>query len=284
LEVYLPIRTPNGTEVLFETYFRYETVERSGTRIWRAFAPITIGSLVVLELVQIPLAWSLARRLRSRQLEREDLLMRAITASDRERRRIARDLHDGVVQDLAGVSYSLAAVARQDRPATTAELASAGDTVRASIEALRTLLVELYPPDLAQEGLGPALADLVARARAVGLDTEIDTSGLVATVPIPVAALVYRVVQEAVRNVITHADATCLTVRAADGEGDGQGIVWAEVIDDGRGFDVDAARAGAAEGHLGIVGLTDLAADAGGRLVVTSEPGRGTTVRVEVQR
>ncbi|MBX3284892.1 MAG: integral membrane sensor signal transduction histidine kinase, partial [Actinobacteria bacterium] len=76
LEVYLPIRTPNGTKVLFEAYFRYETVEASGQRIWRSFAPITLGALVVLQLVQLPLAWSLARRLRQRHLEREVLLNR----------------------------------------------------------------------------------------------------------------------------------------------------------------------------------------------------------------
>ena len=67
---------------------------------------------MLLELVQIPAAWSLARRLRRGQRQRETLLQHAVDASDTERRRIARDLHDGVVQDLAGVSFALAAAAR----------------------------------------------------------------------------------------------------------------------------------------------------------------------------
>ena len=66
----------------------------------------------MLELVQIPLACSLARRLQLRQREREALLQRALDASEVERRQIASDLHDGVVQDLAGVAYSLSASAR----------------------------------------------------------------------------------------------------------------------------------------------------------------------------
>lgn len=276
LEVYLPIQTPDGTKVLFEAYFRYETVEASGRRIWQSFAPVTLGALVVLQLVQIPLAWSLARRLRQRQLEREVLLNRAIQSSDRERRRIAQDLHDGVVQDLAGVSYALAAASRRDEPATSEELELAGDRVRASIEALRTLLVEIYPPDLAEEGLGAALADLVGRSRASGLTTELDTSALVGDVPPDAAALVYRTVQEALRNVVAHAEATTVQVRAWSTATS----VGAEVVDDGRGF--DPASAPADEGHLGLEGLAGLAADAGATFRVDSSPGAGATVHLDV--
>ena len=113
LEVYLPIRTPSGERLLFEAYFRYTPVSAAGARIWRSFAPISLGALIVLEFVQIPIAWSLARRLRERQREREALLRQALEASELERRRIAADLHDGVVQDLTGVAYSLTGAARQ---------------------------------------------------------------------------------------------------------------------------------------------------------------------------
>ena len=104
LEVYLPLQTPGGTPVLFESYFRYDTVAEAGQQIWRSFAPITVGALVVLALIEIPLAWSLARRLRHRHLEREELLRRAIDASERERRRIAHDLHDGIAVMVRGRS------------------------------------------------------------------------------------------------------------------------------------------------------------------------------------
>ena len=241
-----------------------------------AVAPIAIGALIVLELIQIPLAYSLARRLRTRQLEREDLLNRAVNASEHERRRIAQDLHDGVVQDLAGVSYSLAALARDPAEPNAPALTTAADNVRASIESLRTLLVELYPPNLAEEGLGAAVTDLLARARAVGLDATADTTGLIEEPSLEVSRLIYRTVQESLRNVIAHAGATSVRVAVSVGEG----LAWAEVVDDGVGFDVGAARLAAAGGHVGLLGIADLIDDAGGRLDLTSSPGEGTTVNL----
>ena len=278
LEVYLPVELPSGDRILFETYYDYGRVNASGDRVWRSFAPISIGSLILLELILLPLAWSLAHRLRVRQLEREDLLERAISASEHERRRIAQDLHDGVVQDLAGVSFSLAAVGRAPDVTHVEEIDSAADTVRASIASLRTLLVELYPPNLADEGLGPALADLLARVRAVGIEATADTSQMAGDLPLAAARLIYRTVQEALRNVITHANATSVhIVVASDGS-----TAWAEVVDDGAGFDVDAARSRPSEGHFGLLGTSDLVRDAGGTLELTSTPGAGTTVRIEV--
>lgn len=278
LEVYLPVETASGEKVLFEAYFTYDQVAESGDRIWRSFAPIAIGALIVLELIQIPLAYGLALRLRARQLEREDLLNRAVVASEHERRRIAQDLHDGVVQDLAGVSYTLAGLARQADQPHAEELDAAADNVRGSIEGLRTLLVELYPPNLAEEGLAAALADLLARVRANGLEADLHAAALPHEPPIDVARLLYRTIQEALRNVIAHAEATHVRV--------GLGLTderwWAEVVDDGAGFDVGAARAAAAGGHVGLLGLTDLADDLGGRLELTSAPAEGTTVRIEV--
>src|SRR5262249_59436480 len=111
LEVYLPIHTPSGLPLRYETYYRSSFISARGNRIFRHFVPAMLAALVLLALVQLPLAWWLARRVQRGQDERERLLRRAIEASDVERRRIARDLHDGVVQDLAAVSYSLAAAA-----------------------------------------------------------------------------------------------------------------------------------------------------------------------------
>src|SRR5437763_12546088 len=111
LEVYVPVHTLGGQRVLFEAYLRYSSIAASGRHISGSLAPVLVGRLLLLFPVQVPLAWSMARGLRQGQEERERLLQRAIDASDTERRRIARDLHDGVVQSLAGVSYSLAAAA-----------------------------------------------------------------------------------------------------------------------------------------------------------------------------
>lgn len=282
LEVYLPIRTPGGQRLLFEAYFRYDAVVAAGGRVWRSFAPISLTALAVLELLQIPLAWSLARRLRQRQREREGLLREALEASGRERRRIASDIHDGVVQDLAGVAYALAGAARQPAPAASAArvFGESSTVVSKSLAGLRSLLVEIYPPDLAEEGLAAAVTDLLTTATRRGIATSLDDGDLSRDLPPTAAALMYRVVQEAVRNAVAHSQATTLSVRVSGGSS----TAAVEVVDDGVGFDPATAGARAAEGHLGLRGLTGLVADAGGRLDIETAAGRGTTVRLEVPR
>src|SRR5205814_387613 len=109
LEVYVPVRATDGRPLLFEAYLRSSAVSASGRRLWLAFAPALLGGLLLLQLVNLPLARSLAGRLRRAQGERETLLHEALEASQNERRRIAADLHDGVVQDLVGTSYALSA-------------------------------------------------------------------------------------------------------------------------------------------------------------------------------
>jgi hypothetical protein len=83
LEVYRPVRTPNGTTLLFETYAQYSTVTARAGRIWREFIPITLGVLLLLQLVQLPLAWSMARRLDGTLRERDRLAQRVADASRR---------------------------------------------------------------------------------------------------------------------------------------------------------------------------------------------------------
>ena len=165
LEVYLPIRTPSGRPLRFEMYYRSSFISARAARIFRQFAPVMIGALVLLALIQLPLAWWLARRVQRGQDERERLLRRAIDASDVERRRIARDLHDGVVQDLAAVSYSLAAAAEEAPAPYDSDLRTAAAETRHGIGQLRTLLVDIYPPELHRAGLPAALGDLLGCGR-----------------------------------------------------------------------------------------------------------------------
>jgi signal transduction histidine kinase len=278
LEVYLPVHTPTGTALLFEAYYRYSLVEDYGRHLFRSFAPIALGALVCLQFVQVPLAWSLARRLRQRLEEREVLLQRALQASEVERRQIASDLHDGVVQDLAGVAYSLSAAARSGGGNGSAGmLDQSAEAVRTSIKALRSLVVDIYPPDFDEEPLDAALADLVERARSRGVEAHLDVD---APDPIPdhAARLVYRVAQEGIRNALNHSGAKMLTVRLRT---DGRRAA-VEVADDGRGFDEAEPRARAAEGHVGLRALSGLVGDTGGSLDVRSVPGAGTTLRAEV--
>jgi signal transduction histidine kinase len=277
LEVYSRSETPSGTPLLFEAYFRYSGVTDVGRHLWAQFAPITIGALIVLLLIQIPLAWSMARRLQSSQLERERLLRHALDASDAERRRIASDLHDGVVQDLTGVSLALAAQGRSDSIGRQ-EVLEASSSIRASIKSLRSLLVEIYPPNLQQEGLQSAIGDLLSGLAARGVETRLDADLDETAVDTESAALVYRAAQEALRNVATHSAAAHVrvTLDIADGS------VRLVVDDDGRGFSTDTLDERVADGHVGLRSLAGLVADLGGELNVRSAPGEGTRVDVSV--
>ena len=271
LEVYLPIHDRNGRPLLFETYSRYSSVAASGRHMWVSFLPAIVAALVLLWLVQVPLAWGMARRIRRGQEEREALLRRAIDASDVERRRIARDLHDGAVQSLAGVSYGLDAAAEHAEPAAAATMRESAADTRRTIRELRTLLVDIYPPDLHRTGLGRALEDLVAPLprRGIAATVEVDADD---ALPPEVEALLFRCAQEALRNVVAHSGATRVDVRLSV-----NGSAALTIADDGRGFDSTRAP----EGHFGLRLLRDLAADTGAQLEIESAPSRGTTVRVE---
>jgi two-component system NarL family sensor kinase len=282
LEVYMPLRTPSGKVVLFELYQRYASVTASAQSTWIAFLPALIGALVILQLVQLPLAARLARRIRRSLRDRERLLRSAIDSSDAERRRIAADLHDGVVQNLAGVSFSLAAAAeRADRnggPDYADELRRGAMATRASIAELRTLLVEIYPPSLNDAGLAAALTDLTAPLRRRGVNTVTTVSENI-ELPPGVNALFFRVAQEALRNAATHANPTNVEVEVVC-HGRHARLV---VTDDGQGFETARVDDASSTGHFGLRLLADLVRDAGGELRVRSAPSAGTRIEAEVE-
>ena len=275
LEVYLPMSTPSGTPLLFESYQRFSSVAASGRRTWLAFLPALLVGLVVLELVQLPLARRMANRIRAGQRDRERLLQRAIDASETERRRIAGELHDGVVQNLAGVSYSLAAAAERNGGTNGDDtLERAAQQTRESIRELRGLLVEIYPPSLHRAGLAAALDDVAAPLVRRGIHV---TMTIPADLHLPeeTEGLLFRVAQEALRNVAAHAEAWHVDVEVRK---EGDRAVSLQVEDDGRGFDMTAERP---EGHFGLSLMEDLARDGGAALSVRSAPGEGTSVRLE---
>ncbi len=275
LEVYLPLRGPHGERLLFESYQRFNGIEASGRRLRRELLPPLAIVLGFLWLIQIPIAATIARRLRARQAEREQLLQRAIDASNEERRRIARDLHDGPVQTLAGVAYGVAAAGERLAPDDPARrpIAAAADALRETIRELRALLVEVHPPSLQRAGLEAALDDAVAPLRHDGLSVDVSV-GPAAMTP-QAEAVVFRAAQEALRNARNHAQASRVRVTVETGDG----LTTLCVRDDGRGFDPSE---GAPRQHFGLELLEELVRGAGGTLDVDSEPGEGTTVRVEV--
>jgi two-component system NarL family sensor kinase len=280
LEVYLQVKTPGGEPVLFETYQRYDAVSRGSRDLLKSFAPALIGALIAFELIQLPLALALARRVRRGHQERAALLQRALDASDMERRRIAADLHDGTVQELVAASYSLAAARERlgsNGGAAAAAIDSAANTTRGAVGELRSLLVDIYPPRLREAGLVSVLADLAEHVEERGIEVRLDAPGEL-ELPDDVSALLYRTAQEAVRNAVAHSGAEHLEVslNARDG------MATLVVRDDGAGFSPEQALARQEEGHFGLRLLADRVHDEGGKLSIDSKPGEGTRVCAEV--
>ncbi len=277
LEVYTRIVSPEGQPLLFEVYYSAAAIESSKEEIFSEFRPITLGALGGVVIVATGLLIALTSRLRRSAQDRERLLRTAVEASDAERVRIARDLHDGVVQDLAGASFVVSALARSEdvTPPTAAALEEAAESMRTSLRSLRSLMVEIYPPELSTESLQASLEDLLAPAVTQGIQATAHVHG-VEDATEDAIALIWRVAQESVRNALRHAEADHITVEVS---GVGSRIVLT-VRDDGVGFDPTTRPTG----HFGLRGLQSLVEEADGTLEVESAPGRGTLVRLEVAR
>lgn len=282
LEAHTPIRLPNGTRVLFEIYQKFDAVSTSAGSLRAALAAPLLAGLAVLLLSQVPLAWSMARRLQRGHRDRETLLANAIEASTQERRRIASDLHDGVVQDIAGVAFGLAPLAenaqRRGDERDGRVLRDSAATLRQGVRDLRTLLVEIHPPSLESAGLEAALSDLLSPLHAEGIATELHVDDRVTPGPNS-DALVYRVAREALRNVQAHADADSVRIEVTRPEPRTTRLL---VTDDGRGFSSDDRERRREEGHVGLSLLESLVRQSNGTLAVRSNPGQGTTVELEV--
>lgn len=285
LQVYLGVQTPTGTPLLFETYQPYQVIHDSSQRMWLTSLPVLLGGLLLLYVVQAPLAYRMAVRLKRSQDEREALLVASLATSDRERATIAADLHDGVVQGLAGASFSLAAGAERARdndPDAAATMAATATDLRRWVRELRSLMVTITPPALHAQGLATSLADLAATLEVRGLDATVDVSGIEGLEESS-ESLVYRVAQEAVRNVVRHADASRVSIlmRRDPSEDPDAGAVLLEVTDDGRGFDADDATT-RRRGSVGLELLNALVVSHGGTLSVQTRPGQGTELSLRL--
>ncbi len=210
--------------------------------------------------------------------ERRSLAAAIVLAQEQERRRVAEDLHDGPVQELVGLGLTLDALSadlRTTAPAASAAVTRAAASARDSVRALRRAIFDLHPMALEELGFAAATRALVQRLEFRGARVSLDLTAADALSETH-RTVAFRIVQEAIANVVRHAEPTAVTI-AARAEGD---RIVVEVADDGRGFDTDLVRARIEDGHLGLAAMTERAALAGGEATIISAPGRGTTIRV----
>ena len=243
----------------------------------------SIGSLVAGAMHQA----RLHRRLAAREHAAERFAEQVIAAQEAERRRLARDIHDGITQRLVSLTYHLDAAA--DAVAAVSgsarKLARARELTDLTLDEAHAAIAGLRPPVLDDLGLADGLASL---ARSIAqLDVRVDVSECRVSEHAEIA--LYRIAQESLQNIVKHAQATTATVHLHCDAGH----AVLRVTDDGCGFDFGAehseqaehgAGTGAAEdsgmreASYGLRNMAERAELMGGRLEVTSRPGLGTTV------
>lgn len=219
------------------------------------------------------------------QKEREALLQQAVDASEAERRRIARDLHDGVVQNLAGMAFTLTATASEMKEKDGVNgnagllelLETSAEETRAAMKDLRTLIIEIAPPTLRREGLHAALLEVLRTIEGAGTETRLELPSNM-RLRQDRASLIFRVAQEVLRNVAAHAEAKHVSVALKEMNK----MAVLRITDDGKGFTQEDVARRRAEGHVGTNAIVELAEEAGGTLDIHSQPGKGTRVTLKV--
>jgi signal transduction histidine kinase len=281
-----PARLPPGSVVRFQV-----------PTVWESYRGYIIGTVIVVAGQLVLIAGLLTQRARRRRAEEtvraseamlrasyeriRQLAGRLINAQETARAGIARELHDGVCQDLAGVAAAVSGLKRssgdiQDQRAQKAFAQLEGET-RSMFENIRRLSHDLHPATLRLLGLPQALKAYCSEiAGRHAVEVRFTGEAAVASVHPDVAVCLFRIAQEALRNGIVHGGAGRLAVSVVKSGDD----VVLSVTDDGRGFDVEAVRWNGS--GLGLVSIEERARLLGGVVEIAAAPGRGTTIRVRV--
>jgi two-component system, NarL family, sensor kinase len=217
----------------------------------------------------------LHRMLAEREEAMERFAERIVLAQETERRRLAGEIHDGISQRVVSLSFHLSAAADAvtTQPDVAArEIAAAQQLAEAALDETRFAIAGLHPPVLDDLGLAASLQSLAASIPQL----EVHVDARPCELPAHVATAVYRIAQEALQNVVKHADATTARLRLhPHGE-----VITLEVQDDGRGFDVTSSRSQENPAGYGLPGMRERAELLGGTLEVKSYPGQGTLLRL----
>jgi two-component system sensor histidine kinase UhpB len=203
------------------------------------------------------------------------LSRRLLEVQEEERGRLARDLHDDIGQALTALKIQLESLAR-DGGESSARVLECVETTRHTLARVRQLSLSLRPLQLDDLGLVAALRSHLDRQASVGaLTPHFDAAEAPQAIAPEIETACFRVAQEAINNVLRHAGAQNLWVRIFTAGG----RLALSVRDDGRGFDLDSARRrGAAGASLGLVGMEERTALAGGTLELRSAPGQGAVL------
>jgi two-component system, NarL family, sensor kinase len=274
VEAYIPLRLSDGSTVALEMYFTEDRVRAAEAEERGRLVAFSLAGLLVLAFAQLPVSIWLMRRISRAQHDRDRMRETALVSSDRERRLLARSLHDGVVQELAGAAYALGSREPTDRlsPDTAQAMSLVSTTLLQAVDDLRGMLVELHPDEVTNANLEDLVTAAVVRAcphQQVSVSATLDRP-----LPPQILAFLYRSARECAVNVAKHARArTVDIVVTSDQTG-----VRLVVRDDGIGIPDPPPRS---EGHLGLTLLRTSTVELGGSLEARGSD-RGTTVTIEL--
>jgi len=229
-------------------------------------------------LVQIVLA-DVTEQCR-RQEEQRAFTGRVLQIQEEERLRLARELHDDPLQQLMYLARTLEEIAEDPLLAEKlVDLVGQGRLIaRSASTAVRTLILGLRPPMLDDLGLVPALRQLIQNLPRPGeLSVGLEVNGPESRLPAELELTAYRVVQEALNNVVRHAEARTATVTISFGDD-----VELRIRDDGRGMSPANHIHPRVDAGLGLIGIRERVAQSDGSLRISSRPGRGTVIQVSV--
>jgi signal transduction histidine kinase len=206
-----------------------------------------------------------------------------IDKEEEARHKLARDLHDGPTQDVSAIAMRLnfaRLLVERDSARAKVELEKLEDLAHRTVREIRSMLFALRPVVLETEGLLAALnqyADNLHESDGLRIDT--DAERYQDCLDVETQGVVFAIIEEAVNNARKHAEASRILVRLAV-QND---LFVAQVIDNGRGFDLDAVEAGyGSRGSLGLINLKERAELVEGNITIDSEPGQGTRVTLVV--
>jgi two-component system NarL family sensor kinase len=223
---------------------------------------------------------SLFRELEDKEEALQRMVKRTVAAQEEERRRVATEIHDGVTQQLISIWYRVQACERlleRDVPAARAELEEAKSLIGEALNEARAAIYDLRPATLDDLGLVPAIEALARRTFGPEVEVNVATD-IQPPLATHLETALYRICQELLNNVRKHAGAGHVEVNVKSEREEIRMIV----IDDGKGFDVDAYRSLRPETSFGLAGVNERIEMVGGTFDLSSESGRGTRAEVRI--
>jgi PAS domain S-box-containing protein len=278
-------------ETLFKTLLSGETdrytlekrcIRKDGERVWVHQVVFLVRDEVNNPSFIVVMTENISER-KQRESELAEVRRRMMDSPEAERLLLSQELHDGPMQVLYGVLYKLKSLNLEGTPSAEDEqiIAECYRTIVQVISVLRGLAGELRPPTLMNFGLEKAIRSHAEQFRQdhpeINIHVHLMPDGKI--LPERVRLALYRIYQQAMANIVRHAEASQIQIDFRLEEKH----VHLEMIDNGRGFNVpqklvDLVR----EGHLGLVGSSERADAVGGKMTIDSKPGKGTSILVEI--